>query len=51
MLICCYYFILQRVLTHSHSRVVLETMIEAANANKRFEVYVTVSSPDSSGYV
>uniref|UniRef100_A0A1B6CXV9 Translation initiation factor eIF2B subunit alpha n=1 Tax=Clastoptera arizonana TaxID=38151 RepID=A0A1B6CXV9_9HEMI len=38
-----------QVLTHSKSRVVLETMKEAAKANKRFEVYITQSSPDSSG--
>nr|CAD7442137.1 unnamed protein product [Timema bartmani]CAD7585631.1 unnamed protein product [Timema genevievae] len=40
-----------RVLTHSRSRVVLLAMKEAAKANKRFEVYVTRSSPDSSGEV
>ncbi|KAL1132440.1 hypothetical protein AAG570_010395, partial [Ranatra chinensis] len=38
-----------RILTHSKSRVVLQTMKEAAAANKRFEVYVTMSSPDNSG--
>ncbi|XP_069685233.1 translation initiation factor eIF2B subunit alpha isoform X1 [Periplaneta americana] len=38
-----------RVLTHSKSRVVLKAMKEAARANKRFEVYITVSSPDNSG--
>ncbi|XP_012268409.1 translation initiation factor eIF-2B subunit alpha [Athalia rosae] len=38
-----------RVLTHSKSRVVLQTMREAAASNKRFEVYVTTSSPDNSG--
>ncbi|KAK7792070.1 hypothetical protein R5R35_007102 [Gryllus longicercus] len=38
-----------RILTHSKSRVVLQAMQEAANANKRFEVFVTTSSPDSSG--
>ncbi|CAH0777558.1 unnamed protein product [Bemisia tabaci] len=37
------------VLTHSNSRAVLQTMIEAARANKRFEVYVTVSSIDNTG--
>jgi translation initiation factor 2B subunit (eIF-2B alpha/beta/delta family) len=26
-------------------------MKEAAQANKRFEVYITLSSPDNSGYV
>ncbi|PSN39598.1 hypothetical protein C0J52_06897 [Blattella germanica] len=40
-----------RVLTHSKSRVVLHAMKEAARANKRFEVFVTISSPDSSGCV
>lgn len=38
-----------RVLTHSKSRVVLKAFKEAASANKRFEVFVTKSSPDSSG--
>lgn len=38
-----------RVLTHSKSRVVLHAMKEAARANKRFEVFITISSPDSSG--
>ncbi|XP_063220797.1 translation initiation factor eIF2B subunit alpha isoform X2 [Bacillus rossius redtenbacheri] len=38
-----------RILTHSRSRNVLLAMKEAAKANKSFEVYVTKSSPDSSG--
>ncbi|OXU26483.1 hypothetical protein TSAR_003609, partial [Trichomalopsis sarcophagae] len=38
-----------RILTHSRSRVVLQTMKEAVVNNKLFEVYVTDSSPDSSG--
>jgi len=38
-----------RVLTHSRSRVVLEAMKEAARNKRRFEVYVTSSSPDNSG--
>ncbi|KAE8738292.1 hypothetical protein FOCC_FOCC016230 [Frankliniella occidentalis] len=38
-----------KILTHSKSRVVLQTMKEAAKANKRFTVYVTCSSPDESG--
>ncbi|XP_049870807.1 translation initiation factor eIF-2B subunit alpha [Pectinophora gossypiella] len=38
-----------RILTHSRSRVVLQAMLEAANANTRFEVYVTMSCPDNSG--
>ncbi|XP_014245167.1 translation initiation factor eIF-2B subunit alpha isoform X2 [Cimex lectularius] len=37
------------VLTHSKSRVVLETFKEAAKENKRFKVYVTMSTPDNSG--
>ncbi|BES97520.1 translation initiation factor eif-2b [Nesidiocoris tenuis] len=37
------------ILTHSRSRVVLETFKEAANNNKRFTVFVTMSSPDNSG--
>lgn len=37
------------ILTHSRSRVVLQAMLEAAKANKRFKVYVTMSSPDNSG--
>ncbi|XP_053605764.1 translation initiation factor eIF2B subunit alpha [Plodia interpunctella] len=38
-----------KILTHSHSRVVLQAMLEAAAANKRFQVYVTMSCPDDSG--
>ncbi|KAI5646872.1 initiation factor 2 subunit family domain-containing protein [Phthorimaea operculella] len=38
-----------KILTHSRSRVVLQAMLEAAKANKRFQVYVTMSSPDNSG--
>lgn len=38
-----------RILTHSRSRVVLEALIMASKANKRFHVYVTRSSPDNSG--
>lgn len=41
--------LLQKILTHSKSRVVLQTMKEAAKANKRFTVYITNSSPDESG--
>lgn len=37
------------ILTHSKSRVVFQAMKEAADANKRFQVYVTISAPDSSG--
>lgn len=38
------------ILTHSRSRVVQQTLIDAARANKRFHVYVTESCPDKSGY-
>lgn len=38
-----------RILTHSRSRVVLQTLKEAAKLNKRFHVYVTISAPDNSG--
>lgn len=38
-----------RILTHSRSRVVLQTLKEAAKMKKRFHVYVTVSAPDNSG--
>ncbi|XP_045535390.1 translation initiation factor eIF-2B subunit alpha [Papilio machaon] len=38
-----------KILTHSRSRVVLQAMLEAAKANKRFHVYVTMSGPDNSG--
>ncbi|XP_041349691.1 translation initiation factor eIF-2B subunit alpha-like [Gigantopelta aegis] len=37
------------VLTHSRSRVVLQILKEAAEAKKRFKVYVTESMPDKSG--
>ncbi|KAJ8042791.1 Translation initiation factor eIF-2B subunit alpha [Holothuria leucospilota] len=37
------------ILTHSHSRVVLKVLLEAARAKKRFKVYVTESNPDRSG--
>ncbi|CAH1635583.1 unnamed protein product [Spodoptera littoralis] len=38
-----------RILTHSRSRVVLQAMLQAAKANKRFKVFVTMSGPDNSG--
>ncbi|XP_026759695.2 translation initiation factor eIF-2B subunit alpha isoform X1 [Galleria mellonella] len=38
-----------KILTHSRSRVVLQAMLEAAKANKRFQVFVTMSCPDNSG--
>lgn len=40
----------QRVLTHSRSRVVLETLkLAATESYKRFHVLVTCSSPDNTG--
>ncbi|XP_077995628.1 translation initiation factor eIF2B subunit alpha-like [Glandiceps talaboti] len=39
------------ILTHSYSRVVLTILQEAAACKKRFNVYVTESCPDKSGYV
>ncbi|GBP14994.1 Translation initiation factor eIF-2B subunit alpha [Eumeta japonica] len=38
-----------KILTHSRSRVVLQAMLEAAKANLRFKVFVTMSGPDNSG--
>ncbi|XP_050305791.1 translation initiation factor eIF-2B subunit alpha [Anthonomus grandis grandis] len=38
-----------KVLTHSRSRVVLQTLCQAFKQDKRFEVFVTVSAPDNSG--
>lgn len=38
------------ILTHCHSRVVLEVIKAAAHQMKRFTVYVTESNPDKSGY-
>lgn len=40
---------MQRILTISRSRVVLETLELAANSNKRFHVLVTRSSPEDTG--
>lgn len=37
------------ILTHSHSRVVLQALTEAHKANKDFHVFVTESAPDYSG--
>ncbi len=42
-------FRLQKILTHSSSRVVLKVLENAAADNKRFTVYVTESQPDSAG--
>ncbi|CAG9765233.1 unnamed protein product [Ceutorhynchus assimilis] len=38
-----------KVLTHSRSRVVLQTLHQAHKQGKRFEVFTTVSAPDYSG--
>ncbi|XP_066248434.1 translation initiation factor eIF2B subunit alpha [Euwallacea similis] len=38
-----------KVLTHSRSRVVLQTLYQAFKQGKRFEVFVTTSAPDNSG--
>ena len=40
----------QTILTHSRSRVVLEILKVATEQKKRFNVYVTESAPDKSGY-
>lgn len=42
-------FFSQQILTHSRSRVVLETLKTAHAANKRFHVYVTGTPPDNGG--
>lgn len=39
----------QNILTHSRSRVVLQTMVEAKRQGKNFHVFVTISAPDNSG--
>lgn len=44
-------FPLQKILTHSYSRVVLRVLEKAAAEKKRFSVYVTESQPDSAGWV
>ncbi|KAJ8979922.1 hypothetical protein NQ317_003664 [Molorchus minor] len=38
-----------KVLTHSRSRVVLQTLRKAHKQTKNFEVFVTISAPDNSG--
>lgn len=43
-------FPLQKILTHSYSRVVLRVLEKAASEKKRFSVYVTESQPDSAGW-
>ncbi|KAL1506819.1 hypothetical protein ABEB36_006109 [Hypothenemus hampei] len=40
-----------KVLTHSRSRVVLQTLYQAFKQGKRFEVFITISSPDNSGKI
>jgi translation initiation factor eIF-2B subunit alpha len=42
-------FFLKRILTHSRSRVILETLRLAAKQNKNFHVFVTMSSIDDEG--
>ncbi|CAH0559323.1 unnamed protein product [Brassicogethes aeneus] len=37
------------ILTHSRSRVVLQTLIEASKQQRQFHVFVTISAPDDSG--
>ncbi|KAJ1670475.1 translation initiation factor eIF-2B subunit alpha, partial [Spiromyces aspiralis] len=39
----------QTILIHSYSRAVMCLLKKAADQNKRFQVYVTESRPDSSG--
>ncbi|KAG5898584.1 hypothetical protein JTB14_016596 [Gonioctena quinquepunctata] len=38
-----------RILTHSRSRVVLQTLRKAHKQNKKFEVFLTISAPDNIG--
>ncbi|KAG8199276.1 hypothetical protein JTE90_003698 [Oedothorax gibbosus] len=40
-----------KILIHSHSRVVYETLLAAHAVHKKFHVYVTESAPDFSGKV
>eukprot|EP00112_Aurelia_sp_Birch-Aquarium-sp1_P019380 Seg4784.1 transcript_id=Seg4784.1/GoldUCD/mRNA.D3Y31 product="Translation initiation factor eIF-2B subunit alpha" protein_id=Seg4784.1/GoldUCD/D3Y31 len=39
------------ILTHSKSKVVLQLLKDAVEQSKRFQVYVTESMPDKSGYM
>lgn len=39
----------QKILTHSRSRVVLQTLRKSYKQNKSFEVFVAISAPDNSG--
>nr|XP_020658307.1 translation initiation factor eIF-2B subunit alpha isoform X1 [Pogona vitticeps] len=47
----CYTFVKDggRILTHAYSKVVLKVLQAAAEAKKRFSVYVTESQPDRAG--
>ncbi|XP_048369992.1 translation initiation factor eIF-2B subunit alpha [Sphaerodactylus townsendi] len=38
-----------RILTHAYSKVVLKVLEDAAEAKKRFSVYITESQPDQAG--
>ncbi|KAL8180173.1 UNVERIFIED_CONTAM: Translation initiation factor [Gekko kuhli] len=40
-----------RILTHAYSKVVLKVLEDAAEAKKRFSVYITESQPDQAGQV
>ena len=42
--------VFQRILIHSHSRVVQQVLKDAAQSNKRFQVFVTESRPNNAGY-
>ena len=44
-----FFFVIQKILTHSYSRVVLRVLEKAAAEKKRFSVYVTESQPDAAG--
>lgn len=44
-----WYKYFQKILTHSRSRVVLQTLRKAHKQNKNFEVFVAISAPDNSG--
>lgn len=43
------FFLPQKILVHSKSRVVLKAMEHAVSLHKQFQVFVTYSSLDSSG--
>ena len=44
------FFSLKKLLIHGRSRTVLAMLKEASNLNKHFDVYVTETSYDKSGY-